>query len=192
MSVTIKKKEYEIQEQIDDTHYVVTRKNKTFFYVDYTDDPEAYQTFDKNYSKIKATGITFPKVFVNDNKQHKVLMQYIPGENCLDMLVKGDLDDDVYEGIFLIACYARHEGYTLNYDPSNFKMYKGTLYYLKFDLFPYQEKEAFQLQGVRLWVYTKEFVQLLKEKGIPQDLKRLKPEFETNKDIVLLTVKHYR
>ncbi|MCD8195281.1 MAG: hypothetical protein LUD22_03205 [Coprobacillus sp.] len=192
MSVTIKKKEYEVQEELDENSAVVTRKGKTYFFKDYSEDEEAYKKWDKTYDRLRNTGIRYPKVFVNDNKQRKILMEYIPGETCLDTLMKGDLDDDTYEEIFLMACYARHENYTLDYDPSCFKMYKGKMYYLGFRLYPYEEKDAFQLSGIRWWVYTKDLVELLKKKDLPQDLSRLKPEFETNKDVVLLTVKHYR
>ncbi len=189
----IKKKAYQVESALDDNHYVVNRKGKQYVFVDYSNDSDGLKEFKETYKKMKVTGICFPKVYVIDEKQsHGVLMDYIPGNTALDELVQGELTEDWYNGIFLQAKYAKTEKYALDFDPINFKLHDGKLYYLKFKLYPYDDSRAFQNVDVFRWVYSKQLVKELRERGLPVDRNRLRDEFTTNKETVLLVVQYYR
>ncbi|MCD8204775.1 MAG: hypothetical protein LUC16_03005 [Coprobacillus sp.] len=192
MEIIVKKKPYEVVETVKDNHYVVKRKKKTYFCIDYGLDEATYDGIIEIEKKMSNTGIIYPHIRVNDKKAHIILTDYIPGPSCLDDLVAGDLTDEHYDGIFMEAWYARNEKYLLDFNPENFKLYNGEVYYMKYKLYPYKEEEAFQLKGIYKWAYTKEFTKHLNELHITVDPSRLKEEFEQNKEIVLLVVKYYR
>jgi hypothetical protein len=62
---------------------------------------------------------------------------------------------------------------------------------MSLDFTNYKEEENFINKYVKLWFYTQEFVNLLKEKNLPIDHSRLQAEYAINKQIVLTTVKYY-
>ncbi|MCD8209592.1 MAG: hypothetical protein LUC31_02100 [Coprobacillus sp.] len=190
--VTVKGKVYQIDEVVDNHHYIVSRKGKKYFLRDYRVFNSGYTDFELTLKKINITGIIVPKVIAMDKKNKLVLTQYIPGTTCLEDICQGELTEDHYNGIFLQARYAKVEKYVLNFSPENFKLYNGKVYYLKYDVFPYDDSKAFQLNDIYLWVYSKQLVKLLESKGMPVDKSRLKDEYLTNKETVLLVVQYYR
>ena len=80
----------------------------------------------------------------------------------------------------------------LDFDPINYRYDGNELYYLSLFFEPYDEKRNFVLYGIKLWIYSNEYKELLTNRGYKIDTSRCKPDYEINKQIVLLTCKYYK
>ena len=191
-TIEVKRKEFEVLETLGERSYKASRKGKVFFIKKYEGHKDEFETFIKNARRLSITAIPTPKVFLYDKHKMIVVMQYIEGENVLDLLVKHDISEELIEMIFNIDFCARNEKMLLNYYPEHFKFDGKKLYYLSFTYEPFEKEKAFAQLGIRYWYYTKDFVEYLKQKQLPVDQYRVGNEYMKNKEMALAICKYYR
>lgn len=184
-------KKFKIIESFDDGSFIAEKGKKKYLIRDLHGNSKEFYHIIDSYKKFLNTGIKHPKVYAKDKKKSIVVIDYIDGDNVLNMLRKNDLEEMVYSKIFLLAYMARVEKKALNFDPENFKFDGKELYYMSEELYDFNDETKFINKGIRFWFYTKEFAELLREKGLEVDKSRIKPDYETNKQIVLMTCKYY-
>ena len=184
-------KKFEIKEQLGEFTLVLF-KNKEYLMKKFQ-TYSAFCDYLEHYNMIRNMGVKLPKVIAKDKKNNLVVEEYIKGDNVMNLLMKDDLKDEVYERIFMMTFLARTSKYIINFDPSNYIYAEdGILYYMSKEYRQYEPELNFIKEGIRLWFYTKEFMDLLKEKNLPIDNKRIKNDYVINKEIVLKTIKFYR
>ena len=184
-------KTFEVKEELKENTYKAYRKNKVYFVRMFPNDLKGYNHYLNLRMKFKNNGVKHPKIVAKDNKKMIVVSEYIDGPTVMDLLIKSDLDEKIYEKMFLMTYIAKIEHKTLNYDPELYRFDGNELYYLGTELFDYKEENKFIDKGIRLWFYTREFSELLIEKGLPINKDRIKQDFAINKQIVLMTCKYY-
>ena len=190
--IEIKRKEYEIIEQIGDHSFKVERKGQFFFMKKFEDDPVAFEKFIDAEHRLRVSGVTNPKCYLYDKKLRIAIIEYVEGENCLEILLKEDLSEDVIQLLFKTFWYARNDQMALDYSPQNFVFNNGKLFYLPFKCERFTTNEQFVQKDIMLWFFTKDFIKYCHSLGISVDESRLKSDYETNKNIALMTVKYYR
>lgn len=189
--ILLKKKKMEIIKKINENSFCVKFKKKTLFLHTFSSFNELNKYLSV-YKEFKTIGVSVPKILYVDKKTFSFASEYIDGPKVIELISKEELPDRIYEQIFLQAWYAKSDKLCLNFTPDKFRYFNSKLYYLSPDFESYDEKNAFQIKWIRYWIYSKELIDLLKEKGYPIDTSRLKDEYLTNKEIVLKTVKFYR
>lgn len=189
--IEIKRKSYQIVEQLDENSFKVERKGKLFLLKKYT-DKAAFEKFVDAEHRLRVSGITNPKCYLYDKKLMWAILDYVEGENCLDMLKSGSLPEEVLDLMFKAFWYGRNDRLAIDMKPDNFIYANGKLYYMPFTYEKYTDNEYFVQGDIRLWFYTKEFVKYCHSKGIDVDASLVKSDYETNKNIALMTVKYYR
>lgn len=190
--IEIKRKEFEVIEQLGDRSFKVTRKGQYYFLKKFDDDAKGFEEFVDAEHKLRVSGVVKPKCLIYDKKTRIAVTEFIEGDNCLEALLGGELPETVIELLFKTFWYARTDRMALDYAPENFKFVNGKLYYLPFKVEAFVDKEKFIQQDIRLWFFTKDFIKYCRLKGIPVDESHLKSDYEVNKSIALLTVKYYR
>ena len=188
--IICKKKKYQPVEQLNKNTFKVSLKKKFFYFYQFEDE-KSFLDYLEKYNYLKNTGVKILKIRRLDKKNFNVVVDYIDGENPLVMLSKGNLEDTVYEQIFLMAWYAKTDHILLDFKPDNFIYFKNELYYKPLTFYPYEEKKAFQTNDIYYWVYSLKLAEYLKNKGLPVDMSRVKDEYLTNKEVVLKTVRYY-
>lgn len=190
----IKRRQFNIIEEIDETSKKVERKGKYFYLKHYSDASEMNKVLKIN-KILSVNGIQVPSVRYINKNNNDVLFDYIEGEPVINELQYGDLKEPIYEELFRMYWRCKQERITLLFDPSNFKFYKEKLYYLKPTYSLVQDlvkgQEEFLNRTLRLWFYSKESVALLKEKGLKTE-GVLEEEYATNKRMTLMSVKYYK
>ena len=190
--IEIKRKEYEIIEQIGEHTFKVERKGQYYFMKKFEDDPVAFEKFTDAEHSLRVSGVTNPKCYLYDKKLKIAILEYVEGETCFDTLLKEDLPESVIELLFKTFWYARNDRLALDYSPKNFVFANGKLYYLPFKCGKFTTNEQFVQKDIMLWFFTKDFIRYCHSLGISVDQTRLKSDYETNKNIALMTVKYYR
>ena len=190
--IEIKRKEFEVLEQIGDRSFKVERKGQIFFMKKFENDEKGFEEFVEAEHRLRVSGVTNPKCYLYDKKLRIAIIEYIEGENCLEALLDGELSETIIEQLFKTFWYAKSDRLALDYRPDNFIFTNGKLYYLPFKASKFVSKESFIQEDIRLWFYTKEFIKYCHSLGIDTDQSHLKSDYETNKNIALMTVKYYR
>ena len=190
--IEIKRKEFEIIEQLGDRSFKAERKGNYFFIKKFEDDKKGFEDFVEAEHKLRVSGVTNPKCYLYDKKLRIVVVEYIEGDTCLEALLGGDLTESIIELLFKTFWYARTDRMALDYRPDNFKFVNGKLNYLPFKCTKFVDKEEFIQNDIRLWFFTKEFIKYCHSLGIDVDQSHLKSDYEINKAIALMTVKYYR
>ena len=184
-------KTFEIIEEIKENTYKAKRKNKLYYVRIFPNDANSCLNYLESHKKFNNTGVKHPKVVALDKKKLIVISEFIDGPTVQELLIKSDLDEKIYEKIFLMTYLARANREALNYDPELYRFDGEELYYMGTDLYPYKDELKFVDKGIKLWFYTKEFNQLITEKGLAGNKDRIKQDFAINKEIVLMTCKYY-
>lgn len=190
--IEVKRKIYQIIEQIGERSYKVSKKDDVFLLKKFEGDNKGFEQFIDSEHRLRVSGVTSPKCFIFDKKTMVAVVDYIEGENCFELLQKGNLSEEIIELLFKTFWYARNDKIALDYLPENFIFYNGKLYYLPYKYSKYVNNESFIQRDIRLWFFTKEFVKHCHDKCIDVDQSQLKSDYETNKKIALMTVKYYR
>ena len=191
--IEIKRKNYQVVEQISDRLFKVERKGKYFLLKKFDDDPEGFEKFTDCEHRLRVSGVSNPKCYLYDKKLRWAILDYIEGENCFDILKeKGALPEEVLELMFKAYWYARNDRMALDMKPDNFVYTDGKLYYMPFKYEKFVSNDTFVQRDLRLWFFTKDFVKYCHDKGIDVDQSQVKSDYETNKNIALMTVKYYR
>ena len=190
--IEIKRKEYEVIEQISDHTYKVERKGQYYLMKKFEDDPAGFEKFVDAEHDLRVSGVTNPKCYLYDKKLRIAILEYIEGETCFDILLKEDLSESIIEQLFKTFWYAKNDRLALDYSPKNFVFSNGKLYYLPFIVGRFTSNEQFVQKDIMLWFFTKDFIKYCHSLGIDVDQLRLKSDYETNKNIALMTVKYYR
>ena len=190
--IEVKRKVFTVEEQIGEHSYKVERKGQYFFLKKFEGREKEFEDFCNAEHRLRVSGVVNPKCYLYDKKAKIAVVDYIEGNTCLQDLLEADLPEEVIEQLFKTFWYAKNDLMMLDYKPVNFKFVNGKLYYLPFRVSKYVNNESFIQKDMLLWFFTKDFVKYCHEQGIDADQKRLKSDYETNKNIALMTVKYYR
>ena len=188
----IGRKIFEVKENISEKRFHVVFKGKSYCLIKFS-SYTAFSYYLDEVKKLLNAGIRHPKIKLKDKKQFIVVENMVFGENIRDLLMKSDLDDNIYSQIFLQNYMCKLSKINIDFEPHNFILGSdGVLYYISSFSEGFDDEKAFVKEKIRLWFYTKEFIRYLEKEDLPSDKTRLKEDFVINKEIVLKTVKYYR
>lgn len=190
--IEIKRKEFEVVEQLGPRSYKVERKGNFHFLKKFENDKKGFETVIKNQEYLRNSGFKMPKVYMWDKNAMIFVTDYIEGETVFDVLAREDLSERVLEDLFLMAYYAKKSRNSIDFDPINFKFSDDKLYYLPFKMVNFDSKRDFLTRDLPMWFFTKDFVKLAHSRQVGVDEKRLLSEFEMNKKMTLMAIKYYR
>ena len=188
----IKRKEFEIIEQLGDRSFKALRKGTYYFIKKFEDDIQGFNNFVDAEHRLRVSGVTNPKCYLYDKKLRIAVVEFIEGESCIDLVLKDGITEQILELFFKTFWYAKNDRLALDYAPHNFKFANGKLYYLPFICGKFISNDSFVQNDIRLWFYTKEFIKYAHQLGYSTDASLLKSDYEINKQIALMTVKYYR
>ena len=190
-TINIKRKEFVVIEKMGERSFKVERKGKIFFLKKY-DRRDELEEFIKNSRRLKITALETPKVYIFDKDQLISVVDFIEGDNVLDLLLKNDsLDELIYKSILADEWYMRREKLKIDFAPNNFRFNGKKLVYLPFKTLPFEQGYNFTMKEFRLWFYTKEFSKYVKSLGYSFDDSKIGNEYATNKQMALMAVKYY-
>ena len=123
--IEIKRKEYEVIEQIGEHSFKVERKGQFFFLKKFEDDPAGFEKFIDAEHSLRVSGVSNPKCFIYDKKLRIAVLEYVEGETCFDKLLKEDLPESVIELLFKTFWYARNDRYQIVFNRNRYASGNG-------------------------------------------------------------------
>ena len=190
----VKRREFEILEEIDASSKKLERKGKLFLLKHYDSSNEMDKAFRINKVFI-SNGIQVPQARFLNKKTNDIIYDFIDSYPVLEDLQYGDLKEEIYDELFKMYWRCKQERIELDFNPINFKFYNGKLYYISTIYSLAQSRsdsqEKFLNKDLKMWFYTKESVEILKQHGLKTEGK-LEEEYATNKRMTLMCVKYYK
>ena len=191
-TVKIKHKEYQITQIISDDKYIGSYKDKKYLLRKFDYSSEEGKALLYNIKKLINNGVKVPKLIAVDKKAGFLVSEYIDGISAMEYLSKQDFSEDLFDQLFKINHMAKSGRMTLNYSPDKWIIREGDLYYVYPWFINYNPKEELSEKYLKLYFNTKELAEFLDKNGVFYDKSRIKDEYSTNKEMVLMTVKYYR
>ncbi len=188
----IKRKFFDVIEQLGDRSYKVQRKNDIYFLKDFGDDKKGFEDFIERTNKFKVCGVKSPKIFYYDKNSRLVVMEFIDGSFMSEILSVSDLDETIYQKLFETFWFGKIDKMYLDFKPGNFKLFNNKLYYLPFTYTKFENNDVFLQRDIKYWFATEELEKYLGFAGFSFDHSRIKNEYETNKTIALMSIKYYK
>ena len=84
--IEIKRKEFEVLEQVGDRSFKVERKGQLYFLKKFENDAKGFDAFVDAEHKLRVSGIVNPKCYIYDKKLRIAVVDWIEGDNCLEAL----------------------------------------------------------------------------------------------------------
>ena len=188
----IKRKVFDLIEQVGERTYKVSRKNKVYFLKDFANDEKGFEKYVDDLSRLNRTGLSTPKLYVYDKSSHMSVCDYVEGKTVLDILKEQELEEIVYDNAFKANWFMKREKLALSWDPVYWVISGEKLFYLGPVLGKLKENSSFEKEGIFLWFYSQDFIKYLMNHGILVDEMRRKETVAANKKIALTVVKYYR
>ena len=112
----------------------------------------------RDYERLRAVGIAMPALLEVDEKQERILKEYIAGDT-IDCMVKEDrMVEDYFRQMEDMCRLLYPAGLTIDYFPTNFVVREHKLYYIDFECNAYEPQWDFEHWGSKYWRKSEEFV----------------------------------
>ena len=150
--------------------YLVTDGENEYVLKQIHHEPCSYYNFGNkleselnDYKKLTKIGVPMPKMLDVDEKQERILKEYICGDTIFDLVLKDDVKEDYFSQIRLICKLLYRENTNIDYFPTNFVVQDEKLYYIDYECNDYMEEWNFENWGIKYWSKTQEFLKYVEE-----------------------------
>ena len=122
-----------------------------------------YYTFSTNkvdlelnaYSFLIHSNVKIPRLLYWDREREIILKEFIPGETALERVERGEDLSSYFPTLSYLQREMKERSVNLDWYPSNFIDYNNALYYIDYEISPYDEKWSFENWGVHYWKKNK-------------------------------------
>lgn len=139
--------------------YLVTDGTQEYVLKQLHHEPCAYYTFGdklqaelRDYETLRQLEIPMPQLLAVDAPQERILKEYIPGPTVAELLRTGRTESGWLEQVRAMCRLLYPAGWNIDYYPTNFIPYNGTLYYIDYECNPYMAEWDFAHWGVQYWI----------------------------------------
>lgn len=152
--------------------YLVTDGGQRYVLKQIHHEPcDYYQFGDKlaaetnDYQRLSNVGIRIPKLLDVDERQERILKEYIDGPTIYDLVLSDEVTPEYLIQVEQMCGLLYPAGLNIDYFPTNFVVQESLLYYIDFECNGYMEQWDFAHWGVKYWSKTPEFLEYARQKG---------------------------
>ena len=146
--------------------YLVCNDNRQYVLKQIHHEPCDYYQFGnklqselQDYDKLRAIGISMPRLIEVDKERERLLKEYIPGDTVYEMILKDSLPSICLTQVKTMCAILYPANTNIDYFPTNFVLYNGILYYIDYECNDYMEEWNFENWGIKYWSKTPEFME---------------------------------
>ena len=150
--------------------YLVTDGENEYVLKQIHHEPCSYYNFGNkleselnDYKKLTKIGVPMPKMLDVDEKQERILKEYICGDTIFDLVLQDRVKEDYFAQIRSMCKVLYKENTNIDYFPTNFVVQNEKLYYIDYECNNYMEEWNFENWGCKYWAKTPEFLQYAAE-----------------------------
>ena len=144
--------------------YLVTDGTKEYVLKQIHHEPCPYYKFgDKiqaeksDYERLSKIGIRLPKLYEIDEKNERILKEYIDGPTIVELIKTDSLLTNYLWQLKQMCQKLYPAGLNIDYYPTNFVVQNNLLYYIDYECNGYMDEWNFENWGIKYWSKTEEF-----------------------------------
>ena len=103
------------------------------------------------YSFLSSNGVPVPRLLYWDTEREILLKEFIPGDTALERVSRGEDLSRYFPVLEKLQSKMREKNVNLDWYPSNFIDFNDTLYYIDYEISPYEDKWTFENWGINYW-----------------------------------------
>ena len=152
--------------------YLVTDGSKSYVLKQIHHEPcDYYQFGDKlaselnDYCRLSEVGIPLPRMIDVDEKQERILKEYIDGPTIYQLVLKDGVEQSHIDQMRQMCAILYPKGLNIDYFPTNFVVQDGKMFYIDYECNGYMEQWNFENWGIGYWSQTAQFMQYAKDHG---------------------------
>ena len=152
--------------------YLVTDGVQTYVLKQIHHEPcDYYQFGDKlaselnDYRRLSEVGISLPRMIAVDEKQERILKEYIDGPTIYQLVLEDRVEEDYVSQMRQMCGVLYPNGLNIDYFPTNFVVQDGKMFYIDSECNGYMEQWNFENWGIGYWSKTPQFLQYAKDHG---------------------------
>lgn len=145
--------------------YLVSDNTNEYVLKQIHHEPCSYYTFgnkiesEKNdYNRLLKTGIRIPKLLDIDEKEERILKEYIDGPTIYDLVLDDNMKQTYIDQVLEMCSKVYKMGLNIDYFPTNFIVQDNLIWYIDYECNEFMEEWNFENWGIKYWNKTKEFL----------------------------------
>ncbi len=115
------------------------------------DFPDRLQCDIDSYNKLTELGIRMPQLYEVDHNRRTMTREFIAGPSIAFYLASSGMKAEYKEQVMAMSEKLKANGLNIDYDPTNFIVRDGLVYYVDYESEPYTEERNFENYGLKLW-----------------------------------------
>ena len=138
--------------------YLVQKDGQDYVLKQIHHEPCSYYTFGnkmesehRDYHRLLDAGIPMPRMLDIDYPRERILKEYIPGSTVYDLVKRDEMKPEYYHQVRYMAWLAQEKGLNIDYFPTNFVVWKETLFYVDYECNLYDPQWNFANWGNDYW-----------------------------------------
>lgn len=154
--------------------YLVTDGTKNYVLKQIHHEPCSYYQFGdklvaelRDYQKLHDLGIRLPKLLDTDQKQERILKEFIDGDTIYELVRQDQMKPIYFEQIMDMCRLLYPAKINIDYFPTNFVVSNGELFYIDYECNDYMDEWNFENWGINYWSRTEKFLEYEKEQPNP-------------------------
>ena len=116
-----------------------------------------------DYRRLSEVGIPLPRMLDVDEKQERILKEYIDGPTIYQLVIADAISEDHVAQMRQMCGILYPNGLNIDYFPTNFVEQGGALFYVDYECNVYSPEWNFENWGIRYWSKTTEFLDYLRQ-----------------------------
>lgn len=117
----------------------------------------------RDYGRLKKTGIKLPVMIDVDEKNERILKEYIEGPTIYQLILKNQMEERFLWQVKDMCARVYQAGLNIDYFPTNFVVQGEDLYYIDYECNDYMDEWNFENWGIKYWSRTPEFLKYAEE-----------------------------
>ena len=150
--------------------YLATDGSRNYVLKQIHHEPCSYYTFgnkieaEKNdYGRLAVTGIAIPKMIEIDEKNERILKEYIDGPTIYELVLNDRMEEKYFSQIKEMCGKLYPLNLNIDYFPTNFVVQNGKIYYIDYECNNYMEEWNLENWGIKYWSKTPEFLKYIED-----------------------------
>lgn len=150
--------------------YLTEYENKKYVIKQIHHEPCNYYQFSNklqselnDYDRLKSVGIRIPLLIEIDEKNERILKEFIDGSTIYELIVQDKMKPVYLEQLHSMCDMLYAENLNIDYFPTNFVVKNDEIYYIDYECNEYMEEWSFEKWGIKYWSKTPEFLHYMKE-----------------------------
>ena len=138
--------------------YLVTDGRKEYVLKQIHHEPCDYYQFGnkleseiRDHDRLMKIGIRMPELYEIDEKEERILKEYIDGPTVMELAKTGKVPDECFAQIGDMCARLYANNTNIDYYPTNFIQQNGVLYYIDYECNDYMQEWDFEHWGIKYW-----------------------------------------